>query len=399
MHSIRDLVLGPWRAIPVLGVTQILGWGTLFYPPVLIVPLIAAERGWSITFAMGGFSLALLTGGLISRRVGGGIDRVGGHRLMPAGSLLGALGLGLLTVVADPLAYLAAWMVVGAAMALSMYDPAFASLGRIFGSAARTPITALTLIGGFASTVSWPATHLLIGQVGWRGTYLVYAALLILVALPLHALALPRHRAEIEPVTEPPPVRPAAVSVRLSPRGLMFLFVTAAFAAYAFVPSAMSAHLLAIVGRAGIDPATVVIIGALFGPAQVVARLGEFLFARNLHPLTLSRLAVGGLMIGFAVILLAGINVATAAAFAIIFGAANGLLTISRGTLPLALFGARGYGRVIGTIGGAFLAVQAVAPLAVAYVIEHHSDRAALLASGAFGLFAFASFLALKRPR
>src|SRR5207253_3638670 len=125
-------------------------------------------------------------------------DRFGGHRVMPSGSLIGALGLFGLAYADHPAAYLAVWMLLGVAIAGSLYDPAFATLGRIFGAAARRPITALTLAGGFASTVSWPATQALLDALGWRGTYLVYAALLAGIAAPLHALALPRRRAEPE---------------------------------------------------------------------------------------------------------------------------------------------------------------------------------------------------------
>ncbi len=164
-------------------------------------------------------------------------------------------------------------------------------MGRIFGAAARRPITALTLAGGFASTVSWPATYLLIQAVGWRGTYLVYAAVLALVAAPLHAFVLPRTRAEVASRTSGDVDR--ASPALLPPRGWPFVLVAAAFATYAFVPSGLSAHLLAIFGRAGIDAATVVAIGALFGPAQVLARIGEFAFARHIHPLNVARLAIG----------------------------------------------------------------------------------------------------------
>src|SRR4029077_5923911 len=224
------------------------------------VPLIAAERGWSMTFAMGGFSLALLTAGLASPRVGLLIDRHGGHRVMSVGSLLGALGLVLIVLADHPVAYLAVWMLLGVAISASLYDPAFATLGRIFGAAARRPITALTLAGGFASTVSWPATHVLIDLWGWRGTYLVYAALLAFVAAPLHAFVLPRQRADHDARPESGQPVPAA---GLPPRGWPFARVAAAFAAYAFVPSGLSAHLLAIFGRSGIDAGSVVAIGAL----------------------------------------------------------------------------------------------------------------------------------------
>src|SRR6516164_6116546 len=356
MPPLPDIIAGPWRAVLVLGVTEILAWGAIFYPPVLTVPLIAHERGWSVAFAMGGFSLALLTAGLVSPRVGSMIDRHGGHRVMPIGSLLAALGLTLIVYADDPAAYLAVWLLLGVAIAATLYDPAFATLGRIFGAAARRPITALTLAGGFASTVSWPATHFLLAAVGWRGIYLVYAALLALVAAPLQAFALPRTRADPAARPEQPVQAPNVV---LPPTGWPFLQVAAAFAAYAFVPSGLSAHLLAIFGRAGIDAVTVVAIGALFGPAQVAARICELLFARGIHPLLIARFAVAMLLAAFALIALFGLTAAAAASFVVMFGMANGLLTIARGAVPLALFGAAGYGHIVGRIGGPFLAMQA----------------------------------------
>jgi len=396
MPPLSDIIAGPWRAVPVLGVTEILAWGVIFYPPVLTVPLIAHERGWSVAFAMGGFSLALLTAGLVSPRVGKLIDRHGGHRVMPLGSLLAALGLALIVYANHPAAYVAVWLLLGVAIAATLYDPAFATLGRIFGAAARRPITALTLAGGFASTVSWPATHFLLEAVGWRGTYLVYAALLALVAAPLHAFALPRTRAQ-------PAARPdqevRAPSVALAPTGWPFLLVAAAFAAYAFVPSGLSAHLLAIFGRAGMDAATVVAIGALFGPAQVAARICELLFARSIHPLLIARFAVAMLLAAFALIALFGLTVATAVSFAVMFGMANGLLTIARGAVPLALFGTAGYGHIVGRIGGPYLAMQAIAPFVLAFVAERASDAAVLAVTAAFAAISFIGFAAMRRPK
>jgi hypothetical protein len=180
--------------------------------------------------------------------------------------------------------------------------------------------------------------------------------------------------------------------------GLPFLLVVAAFAAYAFVPSAMSAHLLAIFGRLGLEPATVVAIGMLFGPAQVAARICEFIFARNLHPLWIARFAVLLLVLAFGLLAVLGLSVPVAAAFALMFGAANGLITIARGTVPLALFGASGYGRLVGRIGGPFLVMQALAPLVLALVIERASDRVALAVVAAFALAALASFATIRRP-
>ena len=389
------MLFGPWRAVPVLGVTQILAWGALYYPPVLTVPLIAAERDWSLAFTMGGLSIGLLAAGLIAPLAGRMIDRHGGHVVMAVGSLMAAAGLVALVLAPNRVAYLAAWVVIGAAMAGALYDPAFATLGRIFGPAARRPITVLTFMGGFASTASWPATRVLLDACGWRGTYLVYAALLALVAAPLHAFALPRERADAQ-------ARPAgaatAAAVHLPARGSAFWLVAAGFAAYAFVPSGLSAHLLAIFGRAGIEPATVVAIGALFGPSQVAARLCEFAFAGNAHPLNLARAAFGLIVCAFVVLALAGIAAPVAAAFAIMFGLSNGLVTIARGTVPLALFGPTGYGRLIGRIAGPGLVVQSAAPLVLAFVAERASDAAALAFVCGFALIALACFLAIRRP-
>jgi predicted MFS family arabinose efflux permease len=396
MPTPREFVFGPWRAVSVLGVTEILSWGVLFYPPVLTVPLIAHDHGWSRSFAMGGFSASLFVGGIVSRYVGTTIDHYGGHLVMPFGSLLGAAGLVCLVTAQGAVAYFAAWMVLGVAMAASLYDPAFASLGRIFGAAARAPITTLTLAGGFASTVGWPATQYLIDAVGWRGCYLVYAALLALIAAPLHAFALPRHHAErAAPAAPMAGVKSAAL---LPAHGLAFVLVAAGFAAYAFVPSALSAQLLAIFQRFGLPATTVVAIGMLFGPAQVLARICELGFARRLNPLWIARFAVGLLVAAFVLLALLPFSAAVAATFAVMFGMANGLLTIARGTVPLALFGPSGYGRLVGRIGGPFLAVQALAPVVVTYVADRASDTAGLTLVAAFAVAGFICFLTIRAP-
>jgi hypothetical protein len=239
-------------------------------------------------------------------------------------------------------------------------------------------------------------THVLLDAVGWQGTYLIFAAVLALVAAPLHAFALPRTRADA--AAQPNHAAPAPSPV-LPPRGWPFLLVAAAFAAYAFVPSGLSAHLLAIFGRAGIDAGTVVAIGALFGPAQVASRICELMFARRIHPLYVARFAVAMLITAFALLALFGLNVPAAAAFAVMFGMANGLLTIARGALPLALFGAAGYGHLMGRIGGPYLVMQAIAPLVLAFVAERSSDPAVLAVVASFAAISFIAFAAVRGPK
>jgi hypothetical protein len=215
------------------------------------------------------------------------------------------------------------------------------------------------------------------------------------VAAPLHAFALPRQRA-----LAPAPAGSAGVIPRPLPvpHGWPLITVAAAFAAYAFVPSGLSAHLLAIFGRAGLDAATVVAIGALFGPAQVFVRLCEFAFARNVHPLSVARVAIASLLAGFALLALFGISGPVAAVFALMFGAANGLMTIARGTVPLALFGATGYGALVGRIAGPSLVLQAAAPLILALVAERGSDAAVLMVLAAMAFTAFGCFALVRRP-
>lgn len=395
MSTFARLITSRRRAIPILGVSQILSWGAIYYTPVLIAPLIVQERGWSLTFAMGGFSLGLLAAGLCAPFVGRMIDRYGGHAVMPIGALLGAAGLLGIAYAADPILYLAVWIVLGAAMAASLYDPAFATLARIFGTDARQAITLLTFIGGFASTVSWPATLFLIEAIGWRDTYSVYAALLALLAAPLLAFALPREHAAVEILPEGPlPIRTRHISAT----GWPFALVAIAFALYAFIPSGFLAHMLAIFTRFGIEPATVVLIGALFGPAQVTARFLEFTFARKLHPLVIARFAIALLIFAFGTFALLGVSALVAGGFVILFGVTNGLMTIARGTVLLALFGAPGYGRLLGRVARPSLFMQAIGPLVLAFVAERFSDTAALALIAAFALAALLCFTAIRRP-
>ena len=391
-------IRGPWRAVSVLSITQIIAWGTIFYSPVLIAPLMAKEHGWSLSFAMSGLSLGLLIAGVVAPLVGRSIDRYGGHVVMALGALVSAAGLLGLAAAQGRATYLLAWIVIGAGLGASLYDPAFATLGRIFGVTARRPITVLTLAGGFASTAGWPATHLLIGAVGWRGTYVVYALLMAAVCAPLYAFVLPRSRAAPTSAPKDTNGAPKPAAPLLAHGGIAFALVTAAFTAYAFVPSALAAHLLAIFGRTGIDAATVVTIGALFGPAQVAARMTELAFGRDIHPLLVGRAAISLLVTAFVLLALFGISPLSAAAFAMMFGAANGLVTITRGALPLALFGAEGYGRMMGRISGFCLGMQAAAPLIMAFAAERASDATALAVAAGFTMAALACFAMIRRP-
>jgi MFS family permease len=398
MHKLRGLVFGPGRAVSVLSLTEILAWGILIYPPVLIMPQLTADHGWSLAFGMAGFSIGLVTSGILSPTVGHLIDRHGGNIVMSLGALAGALGLVLLTVAEQRPAYLACWLLIGAAMSSTLYDPAFATLTRIFGSSARRQITFVTFAGGFASTVGWPATHFLLEYLGWRGTYLAFAAVLAFVVAPLNAFALPRAVAvaPLPAVGSQPTAVPAAP---MRPEGWPFIFLIAAFALHFFILSGVTSNLLAMLQRGGMDAATVVAVGALFGPAQVAARLVDFLTAGRTHPLWIARGAVTLTAFAFAMLAFVGASPLVAALFAIAFGAANGVMTVARGALPLLMFGPAGYGRVIGRIARPGLFVQALAPFVVASAVERFSDRTVLEMGIVGALMALGCFLAIRPPR
>lgn len=395
MQLLNDVLRYPLRAVTVLSFTQVLTWGILIYPPVLTMPSLTAAHGWSLAFGMAGFSLGLIVSGLLSPTVCGLIDRHGGSGIMATGALVGAVGLAGLAYADHPIAYLASWLLLGAAMASSLYDAAFATLTTIFGAKARRQITFVTFAGGFASTVGWPATLLLLNEVGWRGTYLVFAAIFAFVIAPLHGLALPRATHH----TIPLPVVDEATSPTALPTGRLFLLMATAFALYSFILSGLTSNLLAMLQRGGVTAASAVAIGALFGPAQVAARFADFLFAARTHPLWIARGAVAVVATGLAMLAFIGISVPTAMVFAIGFGAANGVMTIARGALPLVLFGPIGYGRIIGRIARPALIVQALAPFIVASAIERFSDSAVLQAGVVGALSVLGCFIAITPPR
>lgn len=384
------------RAVALLGLTQILGYGTLFYAVVLTAPRIAETFGWSKATGLGGFSLGLLVAGLASPRVGAMIEVHGGRKVMAAGSLVAAAGLAAMSAIGGWVSYLAVWMLLGLAMSMTLYDPAFATLGRLFGAAARTRITALTLIAGFASTLSWPVTLWLVETVGWRGAYLAFAAATLLLALPAHLL-LPRE-GSVQPDIPPAEAGqasaidpPATGSLEAGIRRKVFLLLALSFSCNAFLFIGLSAHLLAALIALGLPAVTAVAVGTLIGPAQVGARVIELAFARKTHPLGVALVSAGLIPLAFAVLVFAGVEPVPAAVFAVIYGGSNGLVTIVRGTLPLALFGAGGYARLLGRIARPVLIVGAAAPFTIGAAIDAGGPAAGLALAFVAGCLSFSA--------
>lgn len=358
--------------VTILGVTQILAWGSSYYLLAVLAGTIARESGWSLSWVVGGLSLGLAVAGLVSPFLGERISHGHGRLVLASSSLLLAVGLTLLGLSTSLVVYLAAWAVMGMGMGAGLYDAAFATLGTLFGKDARRAITALTLFGGFASTVCWPLSAFLLEHFGWRGVCFAYASIQLGISLPLHALLLPtavRRR--------PLSVEHSETPQRLVAPGqlLPFVVLAAAIALAALISTTISVHLLTVLEAKGVILAAAVGLGAMVGPAQVSARVVEMLFGRNYHPIW-TKLAATTLVTAGLMLLLLGFPFL--AIGLVLYGCGIGIESIARGTLPLALFGVEGYGARLGRLALPSLIAQAGAPFLGAVLLQHGGADLAL---------------------
>jgi predicted MFS family arabinose efflux permease len=369
--------------IAALGTAQTLAWGSSYYLPAILGDPIARDLGISSNWFFAAFSGSLVISGLLGPRVGRQIDRVGGRQVLCASNIVLAAGLGLLGVSSSLWTMSAAWLLLGVGMGLGLYDAAFGALGRIYGQEARSAITGITLIAGFASTVAWPLSSLGLETIGWRDTCYLWALAHIVIGLPLN-LSLPR--------TKPTHASGTATSKPHISIDRTMVLLSFAFAAAWTVTSAMAAHLPRIVEIFGATPAQAVLAGMMIGPAQVGARIMEASLLSRFHPLLSARLACVTNPIGVCVIAIFGGTAAPA--FALLYGAGNGILTIARGTLPLAIFGPENYAYRLGLIGAPSRICQALAPLAFGLLIEP-MGRGILAVSAGLSLAALVALMAV----
>jgi MFS family permease len=370
--------------VAALGITQTLAWGSSYYLPAILADPIAAGLGVPKSLFFGFFSASLLLQAALGPTIGKAIDRHGGRTVLVLSNLVLGAGLAGLAMAHGPVGLAGAWAVLGIGMALGLYDAGFATLTALYGREARGPITGITLMGGFASTVGWPLSALLNDHFGWRGTCLGWAVLNIFVCLPINRLLIPQPapsaRGVLPETTASPPANGMVV--------LAFVFGVAGFAT-----GAMAAHLPRLLEMSGATATAAIFAASLMGPAQVAARLFEFGMLKRLHPLVSTRLALLMHPLGAAV--LGVVGAPAAAAFALLHGAGNGLLTISRGTLPLAPFGPAGYGLRIGIIAAPARVTTAAAPLLFGLLLNAMGP-AALVVSGGLSLAALASLALLR---
>lgn len=370
---------GRWPVISALGIVQILAWGCSYYLLTVLGPSIAEETGWPLPWIFGSLTAGMLAAGAVAPTAGRMIGRHGGRPVLAVSGLLLALGLVGLALAPNLPAFVVAWLVIGAGMGTGLYDAAFATLGRLYGADARPAITSLTLWGGFSSTLCWPLSAFLLAHLGWRGTCLTYAALQLGLCLPLVLRFIP-----------PAAPRPVAAGAARSDAAALdpaerptFLVLAALVTCTGIATSIVSVHLLTLLQDRGLSLAAAVSLGTLVGPSQVGARLLEVANRSRHHPIWTLTAAVVLMAIGL-VLLWSGLE--APGLVLVIYGAGNGLYSIGRGTLPLALFGPERYAAILGRLAKPSLAAQAIAPSAGAYLIAHGGADAALLALAILGV-------------
>ena len=377
---------GTTLTVAVIGTTQTLAWASSYYLPAILADPIAAGLGVPKALLFGCFSAALLLQAALGPIIGKAIDRHGGRDVLVLSNLVLAAGLVWLALAQGPVGLAGAWVLLGIGMALGLYDSAFATLTALYGLEARAPITGITLIAGFASTVGWPLSAFLDQTLGWRGACLGWAALNLFICLPMNRLLIPRPAG---------PVQSAAAEGAAPAPANGMVVLAFAFGAVGFFTGAMAAHLPRLFELAGASAAAAIAAAALMGPAQVAARLFEFGVLQRLHPLVSTRLALLMHPLGGAI--LGAFGGPAASVFALLHGAGNGLLTISRGTLPLALFGPAGYGLRTGIIVAPARVTAAAAPLLFGLLLDA-MGTGALVVSAGLSLAALGA-LVLLRPQ
>ena len=357
--------------VSTLGITQTLSWASSYYLTAVFADPICADLHVSKTWFFGAVSAALLLSGLMGPLAGRAIDKRGGRGVLFATNIVFAAGLALMSVAQGPGGLATAWIVIGVGMGFGLYEAAFATVAGLYGRDARNAITGITLVAGFASTVGWPLSALMIDEFGWRGACLAWAALHLLVGLPMNRFLVPKAPPS-EPMRPAEPGEAGAVSWTM-------IVLGGVFAATWFVSAAMAAHLPRLLQGMGATPVAAIAAAALVGPAQVAARLAEFSLLRKASPLLSARLATCLHPIGAAIFAVVGAPAAVA--FVMLHGAGNGMLTIARGTLPLALFGAAGYGLRTGILVAPTRILQGGAPLLFELVLDRVGPYAALALS------------------
>lgn len=382
-----------WRIVSLLGVAQIISWGSLYYSLTVLAAPIRQELGFNDLMIFGAFTLGQLLSGVAAPFVGRRIDAAGGRGVMTVGSITAAVALALVALAREPFVFTLGWVLAGLAMSACLYDSAFATLYQIAPDRYRRAVTGLTLFGGFASTVFWPLSHALADAHGWRVTLLCFALAHLLICMPIHRFALPA----ISPL--PGADRAANSAAGVYSRDRRFVWLAACFAAATFVFSALSAYMIAALGTRGFSVEQAVWIGALIGPMQVLARVIEWIFAGRISAIGVGFAACALALLGIVLLNVIPAGLEYGLLFALCYGASNGILTIARGTVPAELFGPQQQGALLGALARPSFFAKALAPALFAaglgFGFSMRTGLLLLAVTSAMGLISF--WLATRR--
>ncbi|WP_426322816.1 MFS transporter [Pseudoduganella sp. R-43] len=381
------------KPVAVLAVTQVISWGMLYYAFGVLASRIQADLALTASQTFGAFSWSVLVAGLAATPVGIAIDRHGGRWIMVAGSMAAGLGLWCLAVAGSYAAYMAAWTLIGAAMSLTLYEAAFATLNGSLANDAARAISTVTLLGGLASTAFWPLTEALAVRLGWRDTLTLYALVQLLVCAPLHCLlgGAHQHKASAS--------RHAGATLKQAIRQPRFWLLAAAFAINAFIFAAISVHLIRVMRALGHSMELALMLAALIGPMQVAGRLIERTWGSGRPPTIVGIYTFAALPVALSAIAAFGSQAWGVAAFCLLYGLSNGVLTILRGTLPAAMFGRLHYGAISGALAAPALLAKASGPLVLAMSFDVIGPRQVLILLLAMSLISFAVFTQAIRKR
>lgn len=379
-----------------LSLTRLIGWGANYWTPSVLATSFARDLALSIPFVFGGITALLVIGAMLAPALGRHAERHGTRGLMSLGALICGAGFLCLAAAQGPASYLAAWCVIGVGHAMALANMGSVTVAQIMDERARRVIGVMMLVTGLSASLFWPLAAALADAIGWRGACVVFAALHVLVALPIH-LTIPRHRKPQAPPQD------AAAALRLNgrvpetQRRAAFILLATCFCLSGLVSWGLPLHFIGLFEASGLPLASAVAIASLTGPATIAARLIEVVAGDKVR---LERLSLLALMLGAAACLLqllAHGSALVGTAFVLLYSAGAGVLSIARATLPLLLFGQLGYAVMSGRLTVPQNLIFAGAPLLYAALIERTGVASALLVSAGLQVLALAALALLVR--
>ena len=358
------------RLIVRLGLAQIIGWGSGFYLPAILAVPISASLGISTQTFFWAFTLSLLVSGIVGPRVGRAIDRLGGRRVLPIGNLFFALGLVLLALSTEPSLLFVAWGLMGIGASMGNYDAAFATAVTFFGDKSNRVIAGITVFAGFSSTIAWPISSFFLANFGWQSAVWFWAAMQLLIALPLHATIPKTSPREVPVVTGP--IR-KIIKNRFRFDMLLVIFAVM-FALEGFIVSSVNTTLPFVLGELGADTALALLAATILGPSQVLARILLVALGKIMTPMRVAALSIIAHPLGVLLILLFGVKAILP--FVILHGIGVGLNPFIRGSLPLLFFGPERFGQRQGYIMMLSKIVSALSPTLLTLLILRDPQQA-----------------------